>query len=173
MHPHADAWAVASFAALASWVGIASQPAATSASGVEAVYESAPPEDSADQDQAAGQTGQSDSAAAADAANWMPLGVYALKRGASAQATSWLLQLSVNRTGAIAGSYYDVLSDTAHTVTGSIDKASHRVTWSIGSRESVSFETTVENLTLDEAPVRLRFRDGTTEDWSLVRLQHD
>ncbi len=179
-HPHADAWAVATFGAAAAWVGLAAtQPA------VYQSYESyTVSEGSASQPSDEEQVSQAGGLAASGNVNlktseWLPLGVYGLlpgdfasgEKAAANLEANLLVQLVADKSGALTGAYYDVLSDKGQTIQGSIDKADQRVAWSVAGSKAALFETSLGNLTKDRSPLLVHFPNGRTQKWTLVRLE--
>jgi hypothetical protein len=73
--------------------------------------------------------------AAADAAEWLPLGVFAVvPPGGTAEASQQML--FVDRTGAIRGNFHDPLSDTVQPVAGVVDLAAGKASWTVGAAGS-------------------------------------
>ncbi|QDU76475.1 hypothetical protein Pan97_35250 [Bremerella volcania] len=165
-HPHADAWAAASFAAVTGWVaGVSTTPVSYNYNESVVYVEGEPAATSTEEAQQPAQlnvTPQSNEA-------WMPLGVYALLQSEKSQ-PQMLMQLSVSKSGNIAGSYYNIISDNSQPISGSLDKQTQKVAWSVGDSQKVSFETDLNSLTQPETPVVLRYEDGATQQMTLVRL---
>lgn len=107
-----------------------------------------------------------------DAADWMPLGVFALSQGAAATSNA-VLQLAVNKEGIIQGTYYNNDNDATKPIKGVVDKKSQRAVWTFAddNNNAVIMETAVYNLTLDQTDVLVHFGKDRTEQWLLVRLQ--
>lgn len=106
-----------------------------------------------------------------DAADWMPLGVFALSQGA-ADTSNVVLQLAVNKEGTIQGTYYNNDNDVTKPIKGVVDKKSQRAVWTFAddSNNAVIMETSIYNLTLDQTEVLVHFGKERTEQWLLVRL---
>jgi len=153
-HPHADAWAVASVAAVTAWVGIVPAPGNTAAEQVH-TSETLDPE-SADKTQPTGE--------------FLPLGVFALGP-AGAQDPSALLQLAVGKEGEIAGNYFDVVTGATSPVSGSLDKHTQLATFKIGLPGAAEFEAALVSLTRPDGSIRLRFAGGEVSDWHLARFE--
>lgn len=170
-HPHADAWAAASFGALTGWVaGVASTPVSYSYSesnvyvaGNEA--EATSPEQQA---QEAQQLSQTTTPANADE-QWLPVGVYALVQGDENQ-SQMLMQISISKSGQISGSYYNVLSDNSQPLSGSLDKETQQVAWTVAGNQKAVFQTDLNSLTQQETPVVVRYADGAAHQMTLIRL---
>lgn len=117
-------------------------------------------------------TSSTSTAATSQDANWLPLGIYALTK-ADIQATpNMYIQLALNKSGEIAGTYYNSTTDAAYPLEGSVDKSTQRVAFKVSNSEnSPIIETGLYNLTQNEAPVSLHFADGDTQNWVLVPMQ--
>jgi hypothetical protein len=81
------------------------------------------------------------------------------------------IQLAVNKQGIIRGNYTDTFSDQPMPISGSVDKKTQRVAFTVGDRRTTIFETGLYSLTQDEAPVLIQFGKDRTEQWLLVRLK--
>ncbi len=173
-HPHADAWAVASWAAVAGWVGAAAEPVVYNYTGytttTPTVYEDAQAVYAEDAEEAAALAETGSQAEEPAEADWLPLGVFALVPPETGPSNA-MLQLTVSKDGLIRGTYYDMLTNTSHDVHGSVDTQTQRAAWRIGASESVVFETGLGNLTIDEAPLVVRFGANEPQRWQMVRMQ--
>ncbi len=107
-----------------------------------------------------------------DAAQWMPLGVFALTQDV-AKDSSMVLQLAVNKDGIIQGTYYNTQEETAKPIKGLVEKQSQRAVWTFAddSNNAVIMETGIYNLTQDETQVLVHFGEKRTEEWVLIRLK--
>ncbi|MEX0676226.1 MAG: hypothetical protein WD063_04085 [Pirellulales bacterium] len=152
-HPHADAWAVATFGAAATWLGL------TAASG-GTVYTAETEGDQAQDDENAVDT---------SAGDFLPLGVFALAPKSEKDASA-LVQLAVNKQGELRGNYYDVVTGKDQAVAGKLDKQTQRATFKVFSGGSVSFETTLASLTQSTGSVKLVFDNGPSRQWTLARF---
>jgi hypothetical protein len=101
---------------------------------------------------------------------WMPLGVFALVQKDQSQ-PHYIMQLAINKSGAIAGNYSDLISDTTSLIRGAVDKQTQRVAWTVGKNQRTVGETGLYNLTKDEAPVLIHIGKDKTQQWTLVRLK--
>ena len=106
-----------------------------------------------------------------DAAQWMPLGVFALTQDV-AKTSDMVLQLAVNKDGDIQGTYYNTKDETAKPIKGLVEKQSQRAVWTFAddSNNTVIMETGIYNLTQDETEVLIHFGRERTEEWVMVRL---
>ena len=101
--------------------------------------------------------------------DWIPLGVFALVQ--TEQSTpQYVMQLGLNKSGAIAGNYCDLISKAVHPIQGAVDRNTQRVAWTVGSNKNTVGETGLANLTKNEAPVLLHIGPDKTQQWLLVRL---
>ena len=106
----------------------------------------------------------------ANAGGWMPLGVFALVQGDQSD-PHYIMQLAVNKSGALAGNYSDLISGTNVPIHGAVDKKSQRVAWTVGDNKRTVGETGLGNLTRDEAPALIHIGKDRTQQWTLVRLK--
>lgn len=167
-HPHADVWVAATWTAMAAWVGVAAQPVAYYHSDVvyvEGGEQVVAEETAAQAEQAAASAPYTD-----DAGEWLPIGVFALLREGQTDANA-VVQLAVSQQGSIKGSYYDLLTDSGHTLHGSIDKRTQLVAFSIGANQAAVWETSLNSLTAQQAPVTVYFANGRSQKWALVRME--
>jgi len=112
------------------------------------------------------------SAPASDAAanEWMPLGVFALVQKVQSD-PQFIVQLAVNKSGAIAGNYSDLIGGTNVAIQGAVDKKTQRAAWTVGKNKNTVCETGLYNLTKDEAPALIHIGKDKTQQWMLVRLK--
>lgn len=103
-----------------------------------------------------------------DNTEWMPLGVFALVQEEKGQPTMYL-QLAISKQGIVSGTYFNSTTNQTLAVSGSLDRQTQRVALSTEKKTPV-LETGIENLTQDQAPALLYFKDGQTQRWLLVRL---
>ena len=171
-HPHADAWAAASFGAVTGWVaGMATSPVAYNYNQTTAYVEGndSQPTSSEAQTEEAQQLTQSSTPANADE-EWLPVGVYALVQGNESTKAQMLMQISVSKSGQIGGSYYNVLSGNSQPLSGSLDKQTQKVAWTINGNQKAVFQTDLQGLTEPETPVLVHYGQGETEQMTLVRM---
>jgi hypothetical protein len=103
-------------------------------------------------------------------ADWMPLGVFALVK-AQQEDPHYILQLAVNKSGAVAGNYSDLIGGTTLPIQGAVDQKSQRLAWIVGNNKNTVGEAGLYNLTQDEAPALLHIGKDKTQQWLLVRLK--
>jgi hypothetical protein len=107
----------------------------------------------------------------AEAAEWMPLGTFAVSSGIQDSDPDRMLQLAVDKQGIISGTLYNTSTDQAQTVQGQVDKETQRVAFRLGESDDIVVETGLYNLTQDNAPALVHFGPDKTENWLLVRLE--
>jgi hypothetical protein len=103
------------------------------------------------------------------AADWKPLGVWALTQEERGDAIMFL-QLSVNKSGVISGAYANVMSGEKEPVVGRIDQATQKTAFRFGNNKTTVIETGAYNLTQDVASCFVRFGAGPPQNWLMVRL---
>lgn len=109
--------------------------------------------------------------AAAEAAEWMSLGTWAVTTDEQDLEPTQIIQLAVNKDGVVSGTLYNTQTDQAQTIEGRVDKETQRLAFRLGESENVVVETGLYNLTLDEAPALVHFGADRTETYLLVRLE--
>ncbi len=102
---------------------------------------------------------------------WMPLGVFALQRP-NADSPHAILQLAISKEGAIAGTFYNVVTKNTRPVHGSVDRQTQRAAWMVGSgpEEKMIMETGVYNLTQAQTQVLVHLGPTNARKWLLVRM---
>jgi len=104
--------------------------------------------------------------------DWLPLGVFAFSKQGDNTSTV-TIQLAVNKQGVIRGNSNDSSNQKTDTVSGSVDKQTQRVAFTIGDATTTVIETGLYNLTKDESPALVHYGQDRTEQWQLVRLKND
>lgn len=104
--------------------------------------------------------------------DWMPLGVFAIIAETDQTQTDKVIQLALNREGAIRGNYQDMLTEKVTPVTGSVDKESERVALKLDGNDSLVMEIGLYNLTNDEVPALIHFDAERREPRTLIRLKN-
>ena len=109
---------------------------------------------------------------AADA-EWLSLGVFALTEDgeSSGPAPTTFLQIAVSKDGVIAGTVTDTVTNNVQAIEGMVDQDSQRSAWVIEGEDAPIMETSIANLTKDEAPALLHLGDGQTQQLLMVRLE--
>lgn len=102
---------------------------------------------------------------------WLPLGVFAVVTEPTQTQTDRVVQLAVNKEGAIRGNFHDFLTDKVTPVTGSVDKESQRVCLKLEGNDEMIVETGLYNLTNDEVPVLVHFSAERQEARTFIRLK--
>jgi hypothetical protein len=177
---HHHWWRHAGWVALGAWVaGSAwSSPTYYDYSGDiyyenEQVYMNGAPVASAEEYyQQASDLAASAPAAQAEEAEWLPLGVFAVAPDQAAD-SNMLLQLAVDKTGVIAGTYYNTTTDIARPVRGRVDTKTQRAAWTFadGKNTDIIMETGLFNLTKDQSEALVHFGGKKTQKCLLVRLE--
>lgn len=105
--------------------------------------------------------------------DWLSFGVFAvLSIANAAPPTHRFVQLSLNRSGEIAGVLYNSLTDAAQDLTGMVDPINQKAYWSLANRTNSPIASTgIYNLTEDQTPINVHFADNSDQTWVLVRLQ--
>lgn len=123
--------------------------------------------------QQAEQIAESAPEVAADKAEWLPLGVFALTPDGekSGPSPTLFLQLAISKDGVINGLLHNTATDSTQEIEGMADKSSQRAAWTGKGKSRPIMETGVSSLTQDTAPALIHFADGTTQQWLMVRLE--
>ncbi len=108
----------------------------------------------------------------AEAAEWMPLGTFAVTSNEKDVDPTRVIQLAVSKEGVISGTLYNTQTDQADTIQGRVDPNTQRVAFRIGESEDIVAETGIYNLTQDDAPLLVHFGTERVENWLLVRLEN-
>ena len=102
---------------------------------------------------------------------WLPLGVFIVTTQKGQTTSDKVVQLSLNKEGAVRGSLYDRLSSKETPMTGAVDKESQRVAVRFEGDDSMVAEMGLFNLANDEVPVLVHFGPTRQEMRLLVRQQ--
>ena len=99
------------------------------------------------------------------------LGVFAISKD-QATDSNMVLQLAVEKSGVIGGTYYNTATDIARPVRGMVDKKSQRAAWTFddGKNTDVIMETGIFNLTQDQTEALVHFGKDKTQQCLMVRL---
>ena len=127
------------------------------------------PEDYSQQASAIADSGRQ--AQASSEETWLPLGVFAIAPGADTSSNS-TLQLALNKSGVLRGSYYDAETDRTDAVYGSVDKDTQRAAWTVGDNTTPVYEAGIANLTKDQTTMIVHFSATNSQQMTLVRLQN-
>jgi hypothetical protein len=164
-HPHADVAAALTVAGVATWLGVpyASTIVETPATTTTVVTtEAAPPSPA----QAPTET---TSVETPPDGQWMPLGSFTLKPAGQREATR-AINLSVSPDGVVRGSCFDLITDDAYDVRGTVNKKDLRISWTIGKNGKVQFYASVDELTKPEGVVTASYPDGRSAAWQVNAL---
>lgn len=107
----------------------------------------------------------------AEAAEWMPLGTFALSTNEKETDPSRVIQLAVDRNGVVSGTLYNYDTDHTQIIQGQVDKETQRVAFRIGDSDDLVAETGLYNLTQEEVPLLVHYGPDRTETYLLVRLE--
>ncbi len=113
------------------------------------------------------------SEAEADAAEWMPLGTFALSTDKSDTEPTKVIQLAISKDGIISGTYFNSATDAAMAIQGSVDKETQRVAFQFVEKPEIIMETGLYNLTQEDAPLIVHFSPTEREEYLLIRLKAD
>ncbi|MEC7839963.1 MAG: hypothetical protein VX777_07985 [Chlamydiota bacterium] len=106
-----------------------------------------------------------------DTVQWLPLGVFALSQDNGAS-TNMYLQIAVSKEGIISGTYINTTTNTNQPIEGMIEQKSQRAAWKvIGTPDSPLMETGAHSLTEKQSTILVHFPDGSTQQWSMMRLE--
>ncbi|MEZ0274914.1 MAG: hypothetical protein ACAH88_08415 [Roseimicrobium sp.] len=100
---------------------------------------------------------------------WMPLGVWALAQQQQGDPTMFV-QLSVDKSGIVAGAYKNILTGDEQPIVGKVDLKTQRMAWHVGDATETVYETGLSSLENDVASVFIHFGTDATQTWLLVRL---
>ena len=106
----------------------------------------------------------------APAANWQPLGVFAMVKGDETTSND-IFQIAMDKNGVIRGNYYNAVADSVTPVVGSLDKTSQRVAWTIGDKKFPVYEAGLYNLTQADTTMLVHFDKDRTEQYRLFRIE--
>jgi hypothetical protein len=175
--PAGRAWAVATWPSIDAWYGFgAVQPIYydygnnISYQGDQVYYGDQPVATADQYYQQAAALAESQPAPDPNAGEWMPLGVFGLVKGAESD-PHYVMQLAANKSGAVAGNYYDVLSGASFPLRGAVDQKNQRLAWTVGDNKTTVGETGICNLTRDVSPALIHLGKDKTQQWTLVRLK--
>ncbi|QGJ69002.1 Hypothetical protein PBC10988_6670 [Planctomycetales bacterium 10988] len=186
-HPHADAWAMATWGRMTTWLALGTSATPvyySSAVPTTAYYETTaagtPSEVNVNIDEVTvvqpSTTEEVVKLAKVDSTmpdpndpSWMSLGVYALSPPNSSDSDQ-LLQIYLNQNGQVTGTYLDLTADTSMPFQGSVDKETQRVAWKLGETAPIYFESTLAQLTQPQSPVTLYIDSREPEIWMMVQI---
>jgi hypothetical protein len=103
--------------------------------------------------------------------DWLPLGVFAIVADEGQTHTDKIVQLAINRDGAVRGNYQDLLTDQVTPIVGAVDKTTQRVSMKLQGNDQLVVETGLYNLTNDEAPVLVHLGADRQEGRLFIRLK--
>ena len=101
---------------------------------------------------------------------WLPLGTFAVLKDPDQKDSDRVLQLAVNKLGAVAGNLVDVKSDKAVELVGAVDPKTQRVAFHAKGNDEAIAECGLSNLTEDSLTLLLHVNKDKVEERTLVRL---
>ncbi|MFA8019662.1 hypothetical protein [Bremerella cremea] len=103
---------------------------------------------------------------------WMPLGVFAIA-DESGTDSGMVMQLAVSKEGIIAGTFYNDVTKSDRPLEGMVDQKTQRAAWKFADDkdQDIVMETSIYNLTQDEATALVHYGESDTQTWTLVRLE--
>jgi len=102
--------------------------------------------------------------------DWKPLGTFSLSPTGQAQ-TGMMIQLEINKGGVLHGTYYNRLTMENAPVYGALDKATQRVSWTLGMNPSTVFDAGLGDLLKDESTILVHYDSTNTQHMTLTRLK--
>jgi hypothetical protein len=102
---------------------------------------------------------------------WLPLGTFAVLRNDGDNMPSQTLQLAMNKDGSISGVLFDLSKDTSTPVHGSLDLATQRVAFDLGTESGLVAETGIYNLTKDRVTLLVHKGNEKPQTYTLVHFQ--
>jgi len=176
-HPGANWWAAATWGSVASWLPYGWQDPYYYYYPGYSEFGYPPSSDLYVQltEQALGSSYQStpsyEGVVTTDAGSWMPLGVFAT--GVSEQDASYsnfFIQLAVDKSGQLAGTFYNAATDEAQPLAGTVDQTTQQAVWKVSDNPNFPVMMTgLYNLTTDVAEAQVYFADQP-QSWVLVRV---
>lgn len=105
------------------------------------------------------------------AADWMPLGVFALSQTPEQSADAYLFfQLAVSKDGAIGGTYYNASTDQTADVTGVVDRDTQEAAFQFSGEDAPLIHVGLYNLQQDQTPVVIDFPEGVRQIWTFTKV---
>lgn len=109
-------------------------------------------------------------AAAEDAGDWLPLGVFGVVSEGQTK-SDMTLQLAVSKEGMIRGNLTIDLTDEVLPIKGTVDKETQRVAFRIEGKDNIVVEAGLYNLTEDVLTVLVHYGKDRQEERGLIRLK--
>jgi hypothetical protein len=101
---------------------------------------------------------------------WYPLGVFSLMSGPGDSGTR-IVQLAVDRSGRVAGNYYDMITNSSYNISGDVSRQSQRVQWSLNKNQFVRFRAPIYQLLQPYGSLTVQLPGGQ-QQWQFVRLEN-
>ncbi|MBK1828741.1 hypothetical protein [Haloferula rosea] len=104
-------------------------------------------------------------------AAWFPLGTYVLSPDTGEHRGPQAIQLALEKSGTISGTYTNWPQGRVHPVRGNVDQETWRAAFRIEGNTPVVVDTGLYNLGLPRTRVLVHLPDGKTESWLLIRME--
>jgi hypothetical protein len=108
--------------------------------------------------------------AAAASGDWQPLGTFNLAEAGQTQ-SNMVLQMEINKDGVLHGTYFNQLTMESAQVYGALDKATQRVSWTLGTNPSTVFDAGLGDLMKEDSSVLVHYSPTNTQRMALIRLK--
>ena len=82
-----------------------------------------------------------------------------------------VLQLEINKEGVLHGTYFNQLTMESSQVYGALDKATQRVSWTLGTNPSTVFDAGLGDLMQEDSSVLVHYSPTNTQRMALIRLK--
>jgi hypothetical protein len=105
------------------------------------------------------------------AAQWLPLGSFAILRPDGDSKPWQTLQLAVDKNGTVSGVLFDLPKDTSTPIHGSLDRGTQRVAFDLGAKSGLVAETGLYNLTKDKLTLLVHKGSEKPQTYTLLRFQ--
>ncbi|MEX2113336.1 MAG: hypothetical protein WD845_09135 [Pirellulales bacterium] len=103
-------------------------------------------------------------------AQFLTLGVYTLAPAGQQDATA-MVHLAVTKSGVLRGTFCDLKTDKDFNISGSVDKKTGRVAWTVGADGKEVFDTSIQDLTQQSGPLAIHDNDGHTSEWTIAHYK--
>jgi hypothetical protein len=100
---------------------------------------------------------------------WEPLGVFSLVEPGQTKSTT-LFQLAINKDGIVRGNYVNEITNERTQVHGALDKATQRISWTVGDNPETVFSSVLSDLTKDKCKVLVQFGPNNTQQMAFQRM---
>lgn len=101
---------------------------------------------------------------------WFPLGTYVLSPDTGEHRGPQAVQLALEKSGTISGTYTNWPQGRVHPIRGNVDQETWRATFRVDGNTQVVVDTGLYNLGLPRTKVLVHLPNGETESWLMIRL---